>query len=104
MWFVCLRRALKPREQWQATVDGHLDWMRRQHEAGSILLSGPGLFKGERYGVYLIRTGSREEAERVAAADPFTAAGDCAYDLIEWEIHQIMGAGPFSASAIAAAR
>jgi uncharacterized protein YciI len=99
MWFICLRRALKPREQWTASVDSHLAWMRTQHEAGSILLSGPGLYKGDRYGIYLIRAASRDEAERIAAADPFTAAGDAAYDLIEWEVHQILGAGPFSTAA-----
>jgi uncharacterized protein YciI len=99
MWFVCLRRALRPRDQWTESVDSHLEWMRTQHEAGKVLLSGPGSLKGERYGIYLIRAASRAEAEQIAAADPFTAAGDCAFDLIEWEVHQIMGAGPFSSAA-----
>ncbi len=43
---------------------------------------------------------TREEAERIAAGDPFTAAGFTAFDLIEWEIHQIMGAGPFTAAGL----
>jgi hypothetical protein len=53
--------------------------------------------------MYLIRAGSCTEAERIAAADPFTAAGHCAFELIEWEIHPALGVGPFSASAFGSA-
>jgi uncharacterized protein YciI len=101
MWFICLRKAVQPRDHWTATVDEHLAWMRQQHEAGGILFSGPGaLPNGERVGIYLIRCASRAEAERIAASDPFTAAGHCSFDLIEWEVHQVLGAGPFSAAGL----
>jgi hypothetical protein len=46
----------------------------------------------------LIRADSRQEAEQIAASDPYTAAGFCTFDLFEWEVHQIMGAGPFTAA------
>jgi hypothetical protein len=36
--------------------------------------------------------------ESIAASDPYTAAGFCAFELLEWEVHQIMGAGPFTAA------
>ena len=100
MWFICLRKAVQPREQWTTSIDEHLAWMKTQHEAGKILMSGPGRTASASYGIYLIRVDSREEAERVAADDPFTAAGHCEYELIEWEVHQIMGAGPFTASGL----
>ena len=96
MWFICLRHAVQPREQWTTTLDTHLAWMKTQHDAGNILMSGPGATpEGDRVGIYLIRAASRQEAETIAAADPFTAAGHCAFRLIAWEVHQIMGAGPF---------
>ena len=43
--------------------------------------------------MYLIRADSRDEAEAIAPADPHTAAGGCRYELIEWYIREVMGAG-----------
>lgn len=94
MWYLIQRRAVRPREEWTVSLDQHLAWMKEQHDAGRILFSGPS--KDRKLGIYVIRAGSREEAERIAAADPYTRAGLCAFDLIEWEVHQIMGAGPFT--------
>lgn len=45
--------------------------------------------------MYLIRAASYEVAREIADADPYTQAGQCEYVLIEWNIHQIMGAGSF---------
>ena len=96
MWYLALRRSLQPRDQWTVSLDEHLAWMRQQHENGSITVSGP--TPDRQLGIYLIRAASRAEAEQIAAADPFTTAGHCTYELIEWEIHQILGAGPFTAA------
>jgi len=96
MWYLVLRRAVKPREEWTVSLDQHLAWMKQQHEAGKILFSGP--TTDRKYGIYIIRAGSKEEADKIAAGDPYTAAGFCAYELLEWEVHQIMGAGSFSAA------
>ena len=41
------------------------------------------------------------EAEAVADADPFHAHDIRKYEMREWEVHQILGAGPFSVAAIA---
>jgi len=90
-----MRRPVKPRDQWTVTLDQHLAWMKRQHEAGTILFSGP--TTDRKFGVYVIRAASRGEAEKIAAGDPYTAAGFCAFDLYEWDVHQIMGAGAFTA-------
>lgn len=98
MWYLVLRRGIKPREQWNVTLDQHLVWMKQQHEAGRILFSGP--TPDRKHGIYVIRADSREEAERIAASDPFTAAGLCDFDLYEWEVHQIMGVGPFTAAGL----
>jgi uncharacterized protein YciI len=96
MWYLILRRPVKPREQWNVTLDEHLAWMKRQHEAGTILFSGPS--SDRKYGIYVIRTNSKAEAETLAASDPYTAAGLTAFEVLEWEVHQIMGAGPFTST------
>ena len=94
MWYLIQRRPVRPREEWTVGLDQHLVWMKEQHETGRILFSGPSADR--KLGIYVIRAGSREEAERIAASDPYTKAGFCAFDLIEWEVHQILGAGPFT--------
>ena len=98
MWYLCLRQAVKPRDQWTVSLDQHLAWMKQQHDVGKILFSGP--TTDRKYGVYVIRVGSKDEAEKIAASDPYTAAGFTAFELLEWEVHQIMGAGLFSAAEI----
>jgi uncharacterized protein YciI len=96
MWFLCQRTQKIPREQWTVTLDEHLVWMKRMHDEGRILLSGP--TPDRKIGMYLIRAGSKEEAETIASGDPYTVAGHTRFELIQWEIHQIMGAGAFTAS------
>jgi uncharacterized protein YciI len=102
MWYLVLRRPVQPRDKWTVSLDEHLVWMKQQHEAGRIIVSGP--TTDRKYGVYVIRAPSREEAERIAASDPYTAAGFTAFELLEWEVHQIMGAGPFTAAEMRAHR
>jgi hypothetical protein len=46
----------------------------------------------------VIPASSKDEAEQIAVTDPYTAAGFCAFDLLEWEVHKVMGAGPFTAA------
>ena len=98
MWYLCLRQAVKPREQWTVSLDQHLAWMKQQHEAGRILFSGP--TTDRKYGVYVIRARSKDEAEKLAASDPYTAAGFTSFELLEWDVHQIMGAGNFTAAGL----
>jgi len=94
MWYLIQRRAIRPRAEWTVSLDQHLVWMKQQHDAGQILFSGP--TADRKLGMYVIRAGSKEDAEGIAASDPYTNAGFCAFDLLEWEVHQILGAGPFT--------
>ena len=96
MWFFCTRTHLKDPGQRKATLDTHLAWMKRQHDAGAIVMSGPS--PDLRIGMYLIRAESPAEADRIAASDPYTEAGDCTYELTQWNVRQIMGIGPFTAA------
>ena len=96
MWFFCKRANLKPPGQRTSTLDEHLAWMKEQHLAGRIIFSGPS--PDLKYGMYLIVADSREEADRIAASDPYTVVGDSSYELTEWVVRQIMGVGPFTAA------
>ena len=98
MWFFCKRTHLRAPGDRKSTLDVHLAWMKEQHEAGHIVMSGPS--PDLKLGMYLIRAGSREEADAIAASDPYTVAGDSTYELQQWNIRQIMGVGPFSAEAL----
>jgi uncharacterized protein YciI len=98
MWYFVRRRGLKPRSEWTVTLDEHLVWMKQQHDSGKIVMSGP--TPDRQYGQYLIRAENRDQAESIAASDPYTAAGLTTYEIIEWEVHQIMGVGAFTSAAL----
>jgi uncharacterized protein YciI len=94
MWYLVIRRDVQPRKEWTVTLDEHLAWMRRQHESGTILFSGP--TPDIRTGIYVIRARSLDEARGIAGGDPFTAAGHTTFEMLEWDVRQVLGAGPFS--------
>lgn len=72
--------------------------MKHQHDTGKIVMSGP--TPDRQYGQYLIRADSLQEAQTIAASDPYTVAGCTTFEIIEWEVHQIMGIGPFTAAGL----
>ena len=106
-FFLCQRRHLVPTKDWLHAVPAHFEWMGARHAEGSIVMSGPGRRltgdrAGEFFGQYLIRARSQEEALAIAASDPITEMGLADFDLVEWEVHQILGIGPFSLPGIQA--
>ena len=68
MWYLVLRQATKPRTEWTVTLDQHLVWMKRQHDTGKILFSGP--TTDRKYGIYVIRADSKDEARGSRPAIP----------------------------------
>ena len=102
MWYLCLRKrkAVQPPGERAVGLDVHLEWMRRQHEAGTILFSGPSPKRG--LGIYVIRAASEAEATQIAQSDPYTADGQTEFELIEWDVRQVLGAGPFTTADIQA--
>jgi caffeoyl-CoA O-methyltransferase len=94
MWYLVIRRDAHPRQAWTATLDEHLAWMKLQHESGTVMFSGPSA--DIRTGIYVIRARSLEHARHIAAEDPFTKAGHCTFECLEWDVRQVLGTGPFS--------
>jgi len=102
MWYLVLSRPVVPREQMSGSLDDHLSWMKSQHEVSNVLFSGP--TADHSMGIYVIRAASREDAQAVADSDPFHALDFRNYEMLDWEVHQIMGAGPFSSVEMALRR
>jgi uncharacterized protein YciI len=100
MWFICLRKKkeVQPPDARKVPLDEHLAWMRRQHEAGTVLFSGPSPQRG--LGIYIIRAATRDEAIAIVSTDPYIVAGQCEFDLIDWDVRQVLGAGPFTSADI----
>ena len=99
MWYLVLSRPVVAREQMMGSLDDHLTWMRSQHEASNVLFSGP--TADHSMGIYVIRAMSRDEAQTVADSDPFHSLGFRNYEMLDWDVHQVMGAGPFSSGEMA---
>ena len=84
MWYLVLSRPLVAREQMMGSLDDHLAWMQSQHDASNVLFSGP--TADHSMGIY---------------SDPFHSLGFRNYEMLDWEVHQVMGAGPFSSGEMA---
>lgn len=65
-----------------AVLTDHLAWLRAGHEAGHFLAWGPR--EPRDGGLIFVRAGSRGEAERLLATDPFMVEQLATCDIIEW--------------------
>lgn len=71
-----------PLEDVEDVLDTHLAWLDGYYASGVFLASGR---KVPRDGGIILAAGvSRAEIERIAAEDPFTVAGVCAYRITEF--------------------
>ncbi|MFJ5553166.1 YciI family protein [Streptomyces sp. NPDC093225] len=71
-----------PIEAVEQRMAAHVEWLDQQYAAGVFLASGR---KVPRDGGVILAAGvSRAEIERLAAEDPFTVAGVCAYRITEF--------------------
>ncbi|MGW7099446.1 YciI family protein [Streptomyces sp. NPDC054838] len=71
-----------PIEAVDERMEAHVAWLDRYYASGVFLASGR---KVPRDGGVILAAGvSRAEAEEIAAEDPFTVAGVCAYRITEF--------------------
>lgn len=94
MWYLILSKRKAPMDAVKARTAEHFAWMQVQHQAGTVAISGP--TPDRTMGIYVVRAVSAEIARQIADSDPFHAHDLRHYDLIEWEVHQMLGIGPFS--------
>lgn len=101
-WYLAIRRGVQPPAD-ERVIERHLEWMRAQHDAGVILISGPS--SDYSMSLCVLRASSRQAAAEIAAQDPLAQDEDAATEIIEWEVHQVLGIGPFDlASTVRQAR
>jgi uncharacterized protein YciI len=96
-WYLAIRRMTEPPASWHDLLAAHLAWLKDMHDAGTIIMSGPGTEPG--LGIYIMRAPAIAEATRIVHADPLLQSPGATVEVIEWELHQIMGIGPFDAGA-----
>ncbi|MET9433827.1 YciI family protein [Streptomyces sp. NPDC006551] len=71
-----------PVERVDALMEAHIAWLDAQYAAGVFIASGR---KNPRDGGVILATGAdRSEIEKIAAADPFSVEGVCAYRITEF--------------------
>ncbi|WP_309055896.1 YciI family protein [Streptomyces sp.] len=71
-----------PVERVDALLDAHVAWLDEQYAAGVFIASGR---KNPRDGGIILAAGvDRAEIEKIAAADPFSVEGVCAYRITEF--------------------
>ncbi|MFF4172919.1 YciI family protein [Streptomyces sp. NPDC001744] len=71
-----------PVERVDALFDDHIAWLDEQYAAGVFLASGR---KNPRDGGVILAAGvDRARIEEIAAADPFSTGGVCAYRITEF--------------------
>lgn len=101
MWYLTLHRWTGDRERAIAqALPAHLDWMREQQLAGRVLIAGPSPDRG--LGIIVIGHMSREAVEDLLTDEPLIAGGFRNYEVIEWEVHQLLGIGGFDLPTITA--
>ncbi len=94
MRYLVLSRANMSPDEVRKMSQEHLAWMEGQHESGKVLFSGP--TPDRSIGIYVVKAGSYDEAKALVDTDPFHLAGLRSHEIIEWEIHQVPGAGTFT--------
>jgi uncharacterized protein YciI len=93
MWYVVMSKSIGPREAIRGLENENLSWMRQQHDAGSVLFSGP---TTEGVGIWVIRAANREAAKALLASHPWVMRGlrDVS-EIYEWNVQQALGIGRF---------
>jgi uncharacterized protein YciI len=93
--YVIFTRPVGPPEEIRKMLPQHLDRQVELEKAGIMFGAGPMFRDGEdhpAFGMIIVRANSFEEADAIAAEDPFHKAG-----LREYEIHKwVMNEGSFT--------
>ena len=88
-YFVMTRKMIDPSKLPPVLLD-HYHWMIDLEKQGKVFASGPMFEKDGQQGVGMtaFRVDSWEEAEQLAAADPFCEAGAVGFDIQRWQVNE----------------
>lgn len=69
----------------QQIFAGHMQNIGRLVKAGYLVVAGPFGKNDKQYrGIFILKAGNKEEAEKLLATDPAIKTGLLAYDLLDW--------------------
>ncbi|SDJ02786.1 YciI family protein [Variovorax sp. OV700] len=80
--FIVTLTYVRPLEELDALMDGHMAWLRKHYESGLFLASGRQVPR--KGGVIFARSGERAALEAVLARDPFVQNGVATTEVIEF--------------------
>jgi len=80
--FIVTLTYIRPLEELDALMDGHMAWLRKHYESGLFLASGRQVPR--KGGVIFARSGERAALEAVLARDPFVQNGVATTEVIEF--------------------
>jgi uncharacterized protein YciI len=80
--FLFLINYVRPLNEVDAVLERHVQFLDRNYEAGKFIFSGR---RNPRIGgIILCKSDSLEEAQKIAAEDPFSQTGVAKYEIIEF--------------------
>ncbi len=101
MWYLTLHRWTGDREEAiKSSLGDHLAWLQKQQLAGKVLISGP---SGDgNLGIIVFGHMSSADLDVLCRQEPFVARGYREYEVIAWDVHQLLGIGAFDVSPLSA--
>lgn len=96
MWWLTLHRWTDPPDANRDGLEKHLHWVQAMHTRGRVLFSGPCRDTG--MGIIVLRGDDMDRAglDTLLAEEPLVAAGLRTYDVIAWDVRQVLGIGAFA--------
>lgn len=89
IFYIMRRKIIDPQKLPSVMLD-HYQWIIGLEKQGVIFASGPVTERDGRPGVGMtvFKVGSFEEAERLAATDPFCLSGAAEFDIACWQVNE----------------
>lgn len=101
MWHLTLHRWIgDPQDAIEEKLDEHLAWMRTQQLDGTVVAGGPS--SDGNLGIIVFGHSSRDDVDELLRHEPFISAGLRQCEVIDWEVHHLLGIGGFDRKTITA--
>lgn len=91
LYYPCRTWPIRPLVELDEALPDHKAYLASPEREGQVLLAGPLLDSAARYdgnGLIVFATNGREQAEELAAADPFHERGLRSYELSPWQVNK----------------